>query len=388
MTCFYCNVSKTINSCSICVECRPRYEKSTQKLCLLCKQLKSWEDFYSKKGTLFGIDNKCKTCASIEAEKHSRKFDTFFNKMLHTCRWNWCANKANAKADFLLTIEQLKEKWIIQNGKCAYSGTDMNFGTHCNFKASPERLDTNKSYTNENVVLIIAELNIGQGKQFSTRLLIEICTPDRIFHPQIDEINATTTSQKQPRVLTKKKVETMIAEIDKVLLRKCIDCSIYKIIEEFRIAKENYPNRRCRSCDKLKTSVDAATVEGKLKRLLRAANNHTKKRNSIPTRMKTTLELTIEEMKSQLIQQQGKCYYSGKNLSFDGKKAFHISLERMNTKLGYTKDNCVFICEELNAPDHSSQTALHNLEKRGHQGWTKDKFVAFRNHVNNTIIET
>jgi len=70
-------------------------------------------------------------------------------------------------------------------------------------------------------------------------------------------------------------------------------------------------------------------------------------------------------------------------MSFDGKQKFHISLERINTGIGYTKDNIVFICEELNSADRSASTSLHNLEKRGHGGWTKEKFAEFRARVQN-----
>lgn len=138
------------------------------------------------------------------------------------------------------------------------------------------------------------------------------------------------------------------------------------------------PHRTCKDCTKVNRLKLTHSIEGKLRRMLDSAKCSTKRRNLVASRKRTEVNLTVEEMIIQLIKQQGKCYYSGKNLSFDGTQKFHISLERLNTLSGYNKTNIVFICEELNSSDRSASIALHKEEKRGHGGWTKEKFDDFK----------
>ena len=113
----------------------------------------------------------------------------------------------------------------------------------------------------------------------------------------------------------------------------------------------------------------STTIYGKIQILFSRAKTATTKRNNRKNRKNTAREIKIENLWHLLQKQCGKCYCkrlrfnqwipltkskdSGKNLSFDGRENFHISLERIDTRKGYTTDNIVFICEELQAPDKS-----------------------------------
>ena len=45
----------------------------SKKICRLCKKKKSFTSFYKKKGGVFGLDARCKTCVSLYHRQHFQK---------------------------------------------------------------------------------------------------------------------------------------------------------------------------------------------------------------------------------------------------------------------------------------------------------------------------
>jgi hypothetical protein len=79
-------------------------------------------------------------------------------------------------------------------------------------------------------------------------------------------------------------------------------------------------------------------------------------------------------------QQNGLCAYSNLPLQFGSYKEnnWKISLERIDVRRGYTKDNVCLICFEFQAIDHSARY----LEKpESSTGWSKEKFKLFKDSV-------
>lgn len=78
-------------------------------------------------------------------------------------------NKRGRNLEHTLTLKQLKEKLIHQEGKCFYSGILMiqELDSNNPRELSIERLDSSIDYTNENVVLCCKMLNLAKN-QFST----------------------------------------------------------------------------------------------------------------------------------------------------------------------------------------------------------------------------
>lgn len=54
--------------------------------------------------------------------------------------------------------------------------------------------------------------------------------------------------------------------------------------------------------------------------------------------------LTLDDLKSMAL----KCYYTGVELTFDPGKSNTISLDRLDSNFGYTKENVVFCCWRVN----------------------------------------
>ena len=70
--------------------------------------------------------------------------------------------------EITITIEDLKELWRIQNGKCFWLGIDMSledlFVSYSPFAVSVERLDSNRGYHKDNIALTTRFANRGRGK--------------------------------------------------------------------------------------------------------------------------------------------------------------------------------------------------------------------------------
>ena len=89
--------------------------------------------------------------------------------------------KANAKKrgfDFLITKEDIWNKWIEQNKKCALSGTPLkierNYQKMKGMTASLDRIDFTKGYTIDNIQWIHKDLN-KMKMNYPNSYFIEMC---------------------------------------------------------------------------------------------------------------------------------------------------------------------------------------------------------------------
>ena len=77
-------------------------------------------------------------------------------------------NQSTKRHKITITIYDLKELWKIQNGKCFWMGVDMSledlFVSNSPFAVSVERLNSDKGYHKDNIVLTTRFANRGRGK--------------------------------------------------------------------------------------------------------------------------------------------------------------------------------------------------------------------------------
>ena len=77
-------------------------------------------------------------------------------------------NQSTKRHKITITIEDLKELWSIQKGKCYWMGIDMSledlFLPHSPFAVSVDRVDSKKGYHKSNIVLTTRFANRGRGK--------------------------------------------------------------------------------------------------------------------------------------------------------------------------------------------------------------------------------
>lgn len=69
--------------------------------------------------------------------------------------------------EVLLTTEDLKDKWVEQDGKCYWLGIEMSLEdlmiSRSPFAVSVDRLDSQGEYTKDNIVLTTRFANLGRG---------------------------------------------------------------------------------------------------------------------------------------------------------------------------------------------------------------------------------
>ncbi len=118
---------------------------NNRRKCLECKEIKSIKCF----------PNFSTNCAQCRDKVPVRKLQ----KLLANAKHNSRARKYNG--NFTLTMKQVQRIYFKQCGRCFYSDVLMSFDSDEDFTVSIERLDPKLNYTEDNVVLIAKEFNIG-----------------------------------------------------------------------------------------------------------------------------------------------------------------------------------------------------------------------------------
>ena len=86
-----------------------------------------------------------------------------------------------------VTADDLFELWSEQRGLCAYTGWPMTTQTGSKFVVSLERIDSTRSYTRDNVVLICWAANAAKGKMTHAEF-VQLCCAVTIKANQFDEL--------------------------------------------------------------------------------------------------------------------------------------------------------------------------------------------------------
>jgi len=142
------------------------------KLCVVCNIEKNLDDFYkSQRG------RKCKNCIlekgkiykkikrantefkKIESQKQKeRRVRLWQNTLIHDSR--------HRKIENTLTVEDVNELYSKQNGLCYWFNIPLIPNEKSKHPQQPslDRLDRNKGYTKENVVLCCYSANIGRNE--------------------------------------------------------------------------------------------------------------------------------------------------------------------------------------------------------------------------------
>lgn len=144
----------------------------TQKICKICGIAKSKEEFYSSQRTL-----KCIIC-SLEINKANkkkkrenleyRKNEGLKQKERRIRLWqNTLINDSKNRAtEHNLTVDDVNEMFKKQNGLCYWFNVPLIPSNNSKHPQQPslDRLDRNKGYTTDNVVLTCYSANIGRNE--------------------------------------------------------------------------------------------------------------------------------------------------------------------------------------------------------------------------------
>lgn len=345
--CSHCDRVKPHVRCGLCIKCRLKYETSETKKCSKCKTIKNWKEFSKRNGALFNRKPLCKTCASTDEFERVKSKESFLKSMLERCRSH---NIARNKTDptrllkFTWTYDQMLAKLEELEDKCDYTGLPMNYQAYSNWQCSPERIDNTIGYVASNMTFVVLELQLGNKLQGSKDLVDFICTEDLQDHPRLKEI------------------ESGIFE-DERWIKRC-DCGMSM--------------NSCKSCTASYHKFRYNTIKGRLTRLVYDAKKSTLRRNK-NGRMHVESEIKYDDAVNMLKEQKGRCLISNKHLSFKSGEFNCVSLERKNTKIGYTLENCCLIMVCLNTIDRSCRNTRATPES-GSGGWSVEKINFLRAH--------
>jgi len=143
----------------------------THKTCKLCGKIKSIDNFYkSQRGS------KCKDCTlqitrdyKKEKRKNSdfRKTEGVKQKERRVRLWqNTLINDSKRGKEHSLTVNDIDEMFEKQNGLCYWFKIPLVPSNYIKHPQQPslDRLDRNKGYTRDNVVLTCYSANIGRNE--------------------------------------------------------------------------------------------------------------------------------------------------------------------------------------------------------------------------------
>lgn len=119
---------------------------------------------------------------------------------------------------------------------------------------------------------------------------------------------------------------------------KCSTCKEMKKGCEFYDTASNM----CAGCEGKRMHEARKTLDGALKELVGSARNRIKMVDNIVA----DFDLDFEYVKLLYKEQDGRCYYSGIEMTTNGQ--FKMSLERLDNSIGYLKSNVALCCLELN----------------------------------------
>jgi hypothetical protein len=235
----------------------------------------------------------------------------------------------------------------------------MNLACHSDWKCSLERIDPEKGYIPENVVLCCNEFNGS-------------------FQWSMEKVKII------PTLLQKPEMQCCDSELLALKINQCsliLKCGLNagKICSEVHDFC-SHPIELIKNADASLTTA-AILVREKLQILLCSARSTTKKKiakQSKAKQLNMTITLTFNELIAQYIKQQGKCAYSGIQFNMEAHSDWVISLERINTRIGYQASNVVLICREFNTCDISALSG--DPDNCGSCAWSKEKFHYFLQH--------
>lgn len=90
-------------------------------------------------------------------------------------------SKHRKKHECLMTLDDLKSQWIIQSGKCIYSGVNLRLPTPRNknndpiYTASLDRIDSSQGYTKDNIQFVSIAINHAKSNMTHEQML-EFCS--------------------------------------------------------------------------------------------------------------------------------------------------------------------------------------------------------------------
>ena len=132
-----------------------------------------------------------------------------------------------------------------------------------------------------------------------------------------------------------------------VSTKTCFRCKESKLLDLFFKHKSTSDGFHswCKSCcqegNVRSRTKQNSSIEGRAKVFLRNAQNSAKKRNQ-------SFELNVQNIVDCWNNQLKICAYSGREMTLESGKLNTVSIERIDSNVGYTPDNTILVCQAIN----------------------------------------
>jgi hypothetical protein len=319
-------------------------------------------------------DKNCNTCKMCRSKYNNGNVKLTINTLVsHTYSRRTKERKVKTSE---LTNEFVMELYEKQNKRCYYSNIPLGFVKFGDWKITIERLDINKNYTFENVVLTCIEFQSGFRPWNKTKWH-EFCINYNKYQEPISftELQEIENQYHLARQINYSKgggyAQTKIYVDNNKKEKLCHKCNKIKHLDN-DFTKSGLKSHTCKECISEINNQVKKTLRRRLITLLNSSkqnNLNRKAKNTISKRKELEHTLTLTELLDMWKSQNGRCYYS--NYPMNLINDYQISIERKDNKLGYIKDNCVLICLEFNVGGHE----IYNLEDNSSNAysWSKEK---------------
>lgn len=130
-------------------------------------------------------------------------------------------------------------------------------------------------------------------------------------------------------------------------MKTCFKCKTEKSFDLFFLHKQTNDGYHswCKSCckegNKHSRNKVNSTIQGRAKVFLQNAKKSAVKRNQ-------EFCLTIEDIVNCWNEQLQVCAYSGREMTLVAGQLNTVSIERINSKIGYTPENTILVCQAIN----------------------------------------
>ena len=125
---------------------------------------------------------------------------------------------------------------------------------------------------------------------------------------------------------------------------RCKEAKSYDLFFKHNQTNDGY-HSWCKSCCKEGNGRSKAklnsTIEGRAKIFLLNARKSAEKRNQ-------EFALTVQDIVDCWKRQEEICAYSGRLMSLEAGRLDTVSIERIDSKIGYTPENTILVCQAIN----------------------------------------
>ena len=242
-----------------------------------------------------------------------------------------------------LGLHDLLNMLVEQEGRCGYSGVALEILHPCtHWRISLERRDNLEGYVRSNCVFVAGEFNSSDHSRY------------RGVREQDIHGTAQWSANKVASVsnLACFRVDAQRLHADVSFALECPRLSYAEGHREY-------------------TRAYYRTLRGRAMKLVNNARARTAK-------LGHACELSFGDILQMLLSQGGRCFYSGVPLRYEQPHVdWQMSLERLDNRQGYTKENCALIAAEFNTFDHSKHSIR---EVRGSAQWSRAKVLHVWGH--------